>query len=439
MDKKEKKHIIREIEGNSIAEELGLSPGDELISINDTKIKDVFDYHFLIKDEQLNVLIKKPNGQEWELDIEKDYDEDLGLVFEDGLMDSYRSCRNKCIFCFIDQMPPGMRDTLYFKDDDARLSFLQGNYITLTNLSDDEIDRIIYYKLSPINISIHTTNEELRCKMLNNRFAGSSLSKMKRLKDAGITMNGQIVLCKGWNDKEELEKTIHDLSEFIPHMKSVSVVPVGLSKYRENLTPLEKFTKEDSIEVLDTIHRWQNIFLTHYNTRFIYAGDEWYINAELTIPDEESYEGYPQMENGVGMLRSFMDEFDDYYDSLTGDHRKKHISLATGVLASPYISQMLNKLNEKFPNINVNIYTIENSFFGKNITVAGLLTGEDIINQVKDKELGSILHLPDVLLRHGEEVLLDDLTVSDIEKTLQTKISIVQSDGKSFIDAILND
>lgn len=439
MENNIKTHIIKEIEPGSIAEELGLTPRDELISINDTKIKDVFDYHYLIKDEVVNILIKKPNGDEWELDIEKDYDDDLGIVFEEGLMDSYRSCRNKCIFCFIDQMPPGMRDTLYFKDDDARLSFLQGNYITLTNLSDEEVDRIIFYKLSPINISIHTTNKELRCKMLNNRFAGSSLSKMKRLKDAGIIMNGQIVLCKGWNDKEEFERTIHDLSAFLPEMESVSVVPVGMTKYRENLTPLEKFTKEDSIEVIDTIHRWQNIFLTHYNTRFIYAGDEWYINAGLPIPDEDSYEGYPQIENGVGMLRSFMDEFNDYYDSLTGDDRKKHISLATGVLASPYMSDMINKLNKKFPNINVNIYTIENNFFGKNITVAGLLTGQDIIDQLKDKELGNLLHLPDALLRHGENVLLDDLTVDDIERALQTKISIVQSDGKSFIDAVLND
>lgn len=439
MENKDIKHIIREIESGSIADELGLTPGDELISINHTKIKDVFDYHYLMKDEVVNVLIKKSNGEEWELDIEKDYDDDLGLVFEEGLMDSYRSCRNKCIFCFIDQMPPGMRDTLYFKDDDARLSFLQGNYITLTNLSDEEVDRIIFYKLSPINISIHTTNEELRCRMLNNRFAGSSLSKMKRLKEAGITMNGQIVLCKGWNDKEELERTIHDLSAFLPEMDSVSVVPVGITKYRENLTSLESFTKEDSIEVIDSIHGWQNIFLTHYNTRFIYAGDEWYIKAGLPIPDEDSYQGYPQLENGVGMLRSFMDEFDEYYDSLTGDDRKKLISLATGVLASSYISDMINKLNKKFPNINVNIYTIENNFFGKNITVAGLLTGQDIIDQLKDKELGNALHLPDVLLRHGENVLLDDLTVDDIERTLQTKISIVQSDGKSFIDRILND
>lgn len=435
---KHKAHIIKEIEKGSIAEEMGLNPGDELISINNTEIIDIFDYEYLIKDEYLNMIIRKADGEEWELEIEKDYDDDLGIVFEDGLMDSYRSCRNKCIFCFIDQMPPGMRETLYFKDDDARLSFLQGNYITLTNLSDEEVDRIIFYKLSPINISIHTTNEDLRCRMLNNRFAGSSLAKMEKLKEAGITMNGQIVLCKGWNDKEELEKTIHDLSAYIPQMQSVSVVPVGLTKFRDNLTPLEKFTKDDAKEVIETVHRWQNIFLKYYNTRFIYAADEWYINAGLPIPAEEDYEGYPQIENGVGMLRSFTDEFYDCLNKLKGDGRKKEISVATGVLASPYISRMIGDFTGKFPNMEINLYTIENDFFGKDITVAGLLTGGDIIKQLKGKSLGKALLIPDVILRHGENVLLDDITTDDIERTLQTKVRIVQSDGKSFIDAMLN-
>lgn len=435
---KNKPHTIKEIESGSIAEELGLEPGDELISINDNSIKDVLDYHYLIKDEVINVLIRKPDGEEWELDIEKDYEDDLGIIFEDGLMDSYNSCRNKCIFCFIDQMPPNMRETLYFKDDDARLSFLQGNYITLTNLSEEEIDRIIFYKLSPINISIHTTNEELRCRMLKNRFAGSSLSKMQRLKDAGITMNGQIVLCKGWNDKEELEKTIHDLSAFLPEMQSVSIVPVGITKFRDKLTPLEPFSSEEAMEVIETIHRWQNIFLTHYETRFIYGGDEWYINAGLPIPDEDSYEGYPQIENGVGMLRSFMDEFYSYFTELTGDERTKELSIATGALASLYISRMVNDIGDKFPNIKIHIHTIKNEFFGENITVAGLITGGDLIEQLREKALGKSLLLPDVLLRHGESILLDDITIEDIERTLQTRISIVQSDGKSFIDSILN-
>ncbi len=433
---KKKAHIIKEIEEGSIAEELELAPGDELVSINDTKVMDVLDYHYLIKDENLTVLIKKSNGEEWELDIEKDYEEDLGIVFEEGLMDEYCSCRNKCIFCFIDQMPPGMRDTLYFKDDDARLSFLQGNYITLTNLSDEEVDRIIFYKLSPINISIHTTNEELRCRMLNNRFAGNSLHKLKKLKDAGIIMNGQIVLCKDWNDGEELEKTMHDLSAFLPEMGSVSVVPVGLTKYREGLEKLEGFTKEESLIVLEQIHRWQNIFLTHYGTRFVYASDEWYLKADLPIPEEDSYEGYPQIENGVGLIRSLQKEFEDYYDEVQGDNRVRNLSIATGELAAPIIRKLADRVTLKFPNIKINVNTITNHFFGTQITVAGLLTGGDIIEQLKGKTLGECLLLPEVLLRNGETVLLDDMTVRDIENALQTKIRIVQSDGKSFIDAI---
>jgi putative radical SAM enzyme (TIGR03279 family) len=436
---KKKAHIIKEIEPGSIAEEMELTPGDELISINGTVIKDVLDYHYLSKDEELSVLIRKPDGEEWELDIEKDYDDDLGIVFEEGLMDEYRSCRNKCIFCFIDQMPPGMRDTLYFKDDDARLSFLQGNYITLTNMSDEEIDRILFYKLSPINISVHTTNEELRCRMLHNRFAGTALDKIKRLKDGGITMNGQIVLCKGWNDGEELEKTIHDLAAYLPEMQSVSIVPVGLTKFREGLAELEGFTREDSLVVLDTIHRWQNIFLTHYNTRFIYGSDEWYIKAELPIPDADFYEGYPQIENGVGLIRSLQDEFTLYYDELSGDDRIRELSLATGVLAAPYIKQLVNKLKIKYPNVKVEVYTIINHYFGTDITVAGLITGGDITTQLTGQKLGAALLIPDVMLRNGETVLLDDVTVEAMENTLQTKIRIVQSDGKSFIDSIILD
>jgi len=438
-DMKKNAHIIKEVEIGSIAAELELTPGDELISINGKKIKDVLDYHYLIKDEALTVLIKKPDGEEWELDIEKGYDEDLGIEFKEGLMDEYRSCKNKCIFCFIDQMPPGMRDTLYFKDDDARLSFLQGNYITLTNLSKEDIDRILFYKLSPINISVHTTNEELRCKMLHNRFAGSALDKMKQLKDGGITMNGQIVLCKGFNDGEELERTIHDLSAFLPQLQSVSVVPVGLTKFRDKLEKLEKFNKEDAIKVLETIHRWQNILLTHYGTRFIYAGDEWYITAGIPIPDANSYEGYPQIENGVGLIRSFQDEFDMNIQMITGDDRCKEVSLATGVLAAPYINKMSKKLTDKFPGIKIMVYTIENHFFGEDITVAGLLTGGDLLKQLKGQPLGEYLLFPDVLLRNGETVLLDDVTVEEIESTLQTRIRIVQSDGKSFIDAIIHD
>jgi len=294
---KNKEHIIKGIEEGSIAEELGIEPGDVLVSINEKTAEDVLDYHFLIHDEELVVVIRKSDGEEWEFEIEKDYDEDLGLVFGEGLMDDYKSCRNKCVFCFIDQLPKGMRDTLYFKDDDARLSFLQGNYITLTNMSDADIERICRYKLSPVNISVHTTNPKLRCKMLNNRFAGNLLDRIKKLSEAGITMNAQIVLCKGYNDKAELDRSISDLSEFIPSIDSLSVVPVGLTDYREGLAKLEMFNSEEAKEIVEQVKGWQKKLFEKYDTRFVYASDEWYINAGMPIPAEEEYEGYPQIEN----------------------------------------------------------------------------------------------------------------------------------------------
>ena len=400
------------------------------------EIKDFFDYRYGINDEYLTLLIEKKNGQQWEIEIEKEVDEDLGIEFEDEFMDSYRSCSNKCVFCFIDQMPPNMRQTLYFKDDDARLSFLQGNYITLTNLSPSDLERIIKYKLSPINISVHTTNKDLRCKMLNNRFAGEALDKLKILYDNKILMNGQIVLCKGINDGKELEKTIHDLAAYLPYMESLSVVPVGLSKYREGLTPLEKFQKEDAREVLEIIHHFQEILYKQYGRRFVYGSDEWYLTAQIPIPGEEDYEGYLQIENGVGMVRSFLDECRHELSLTKGSLLKRSISLATGDLAAPLIKDIVKEINVKFPNIHAKVYTIKNEFFGRDITVAGLLTGEDIINQLKNKKLGETLLLPDVLLRHAEDVLLDDLNILDLEEALQTKITIVGADGKSFIKAI---
>ncbi len=433
-----KGHLIKYVAPGSIAEEMEIEPGDKLLRIGEKEIKDVFDYHYAVNDEYLELLILKPDGEEWELEIEKEYEEDLGIEFEEGLMDSYRSCRNNCMFCFIDQMPPGMRETLYFKDDDARLSFLQGNYITLTNMSEEDIDRIIFYKLSPINISIHTTNKELRCRMLHNRFAGEALDKIKRLYEAGIIMNGQIVLCKGVNDGKELERSIQDLSAYIPHMQSVSVVPVGLTKYRDNLIQLDKFQKEDALKVLNLIHRFQDILYEKYKTRFIHASDEWYITAGLPIPEADSYEGYLQIENGVGMVRSLVDEFMEYYDTLTGDERTKSVCLATGVLAAPILTNLMDRIRIKYPNIHITVYTITNEFFGNDITVAGLLTGQDIINQLKGKDLGDYLILPDVLLRDGEDVLLDDFTLDDIKNALQTQIRIVQSDGKSLINAVVN-
>ena len=443
MDHK-KGHQIRSVEAGSIAQEMGIEAGDSLLAINGEEVEDIFDYQYLIQDEYIEVLIRKPSQEEWLLEIDKEYEEDLGLVFENGLMDDYRSCCNKCIFCFIDQMPPGMRETLYFKDDDSRLSFLQGNYVTLTNLSDRDVERIIRYHLSPINISFQTTNPQLRCRMLNNRFAGEALKKADRFFEAGIEMNGQIALCKGINDGEELEKSLRDLSRYLPYLRSVSVVPVGLSRYREGLYPLQPFTKEDAKKVLEQIHRWQKELFDRYGLHFVHASDEWYILAGQELPDEDNYDGYLQLENGVGMLRLLMEEFRDSLRQLEENgamarwqKKKREVSAVTGRISAPYIRRMADRLEEKFPGLTVHLYPIRNDFFGEQITVTGLLTGQDIIAQLKGKELGEELLLPVNVLRSGENVLLDDVTTQDISKALQVPVNIVKSSGYDFTETIL--
>lgn len=430
-------HRVKEVEEGSIAWELGVEPGDVLLQINKHIIEDVFDYHYYVNDEELLVLIRKPDGEEWELEIEKDYEEDLGITFESGLMDEYRSCRNKCMFCFIDQMPPGMRETLYFKDDDSRLSFLQGNYITLTNMSDHDVERIVQYHLEPINVSIHTTNPELRCKMLHNRFAGEALKKIQTLYEGGITMNGQIVLCKGINDGEELERSIRDMVQWMPNLQSVSVVPVGMTKYREGLYPLEPFQKEDAREVLGIIHKWQDKLYQEYGTHFIHAGDEWYLLAEMDVPEEERYDGYLQLENGVGMMRLLLNEFEEGFQKLEGDAKERHASLATGKLAYPFIKRMAERLTEKYPNLDMQVYCIRNDFFGESITVAGLITGQDLKAQLTGQKLGDRLLLPIAMLRNEEDVFLDDMTISQLSEALQVRIDVVKSSGQDLIDAIL--
>ena len=434
---KKKGHEIKTVLPGSIASELELVPSDVLLSVNGKEIEDILDYHYLTNEEYLTVLVRKPDGEEWELEIEKEFEEDLGLEFTEELMDQYRSCSNQCIFCFIDQMPPGMRETLYFKDDDARLSFLQGNYITLTNMSDKQIDRIIFYKLSPINISIHTTNPELRCRMLNNRFAGTALEKIDRLCRAGITMNGQIVLCKGYNDGEELRRTLRDLEKYVPEMQSVSVVPVGLTKYRDGLVPLEPFGREEAGDVLALIGEYQEYYKSRYNTRLVFASDEWYLTAGEEIPEADFYENYPQIENGVGMVRSLLDEFTEAFSRAKPDSACRDVALATGRLMAPILRRLFEVLPDKFPNTRVTVYDIRNDFFGESITVAGLLTGRDIIAQLTGLPAAGRLLLPSALLRSGENVLLDDVTVSDIEKALQTTVRIVKSDGTDLLRAIL--
>lgn len=434
---KKQEHIVKSIVPGSIAEELGIEPGDRLIEINGQRVKDIFDYHYLCNEEYLTVVVAKPDGEEWELDIEKEYEDDLGIEFENGLMDDYRSCSNKCIFCFIDQMPPGMRETLYFKDDDSRLSFLQGNYVTLTNMSEEDVERIITYKMSPINVSVQTMNPQLRCKMLNNRFAGDALKKIKRFAEAGIVMNGQIVLCKGVNDGDELEYSLQELFKYAPSMQSVSVVPVGLSKYREGLYPLESFNKEEAGKTIDIIEKWQKIAYDKFGFHFAQASDEWYLLAERPLPEEDRYDGYLQLENGVGMLTLLNNEFEEALEKAEASEKEKSVLIATGRLAAPTIANLSRKIKEKFPNIRVRVKAIRNDFFGEKITVSGLITGQDLLAQVKDDFAEDVLLIPINMLRSGEETLLDDYTVTEISEILQKPIRVVSSEGEDLLRAMI--
>ncbi|RHQ13769.1 DUF512 domain-containing protein [Lachnospiraceae bacterium AM48-27BH] len=433
----QKGHTIKSVDPGSIADELGLEPGDRLLSIDGHELEDIFDYEYYIENESIMVVVAKKNGEEWELDIENDY-QDLGLTFENGLMSDYKSCHNKCVFCFIDQMPKGMRETLYFKDDDSRLSFLQGNYVTLTNMKDKDIERIIKFKLAPINISVQTTNPELRCKMLHNRFAGEALKKIDRLYEAGTPMNGQVVMCKNLNDGDELDRTIRDLTKYIPCMESVSVVPVGLSKYRDGLYPLEPITAEDAAKTIDIIEKWQKKVYAEHGIHFIHASDEFYILAGRELPEEERYDGYIQLENGVGMIRLLTTEVHEALDELEGDEEEEELSIATGKLAAVYLAGFLEEIKKKFPNRKVHLYPIRNDFFGEMITVAGLITGQDLIAQLKDKPLGSRLLLPECMFRSGEEVFLDDITRQEVENALQVPVNIVKSSGQDFVNAVLH-
>ena len=435
--KKVKEHVIKTIEPGSIAEELELEPGDVLVSVNGQPVKDVFDYHYLINEEYLEILVRKPSGEEWELEIEKEYEDDLGIEFENGMMDDYRSCSNKCIFCFIDQLPKGMRDTLYFKDDDSRLSFLQGNYVTLTNMSDADVQRIITYRMEPINISFQAMHPELRCQMLHNRFAGEALKKVDRFYEAGIIMNGQIVLCKGVNDGKELEYSIEQLVKYLPYLQSVSVVPVGLTRYRDGLYPLTPFTKEDACAVLALIHSWQERLYKEYGNHFIHAGDEWYLLAEEEIPTEDSYDGYMQLENGVGMIRLLQEEVREELAALAGDDCERRVTIATGELAAPILEELGQEIKAKYPKLDLQVKAVKNEFFGGKITVAGLLTGQDLKKQLADLNLGEELLLTEHMMKSGEQVFLDDVTVEELSGALQVPITIVKSDGKSFLDAVL--
>ena len=426
-------HVIVSVDKHSVCAEMGVEQGDILLSVNDQPVRDIFDYRYLTQEDTIQMLIRKPGGEEWLLEIERDEDESLGLVFETGLMDDAKHCANKCIFCFIDQLPKDMRPTLYFKDDDLRLSFLTGNYVTLTNTSESELNRLIYYHLSPINISVHTTDPYLRVEMLKNPEAAHIMPKLKLLFDAGVTMNYQVVLCKGINDGSQLDRTIRDLAGFMPLAKSLSIVPSGLTKYRDNLPPLLPFSADDSKEALRQIERYQNSFKNEYKTRFVYAADEFYLSAGIPYPSYKAYEGFPQLENGVGMLALFNREFQRALKKIKPLHGKRRISLVTGAAASRFIKQLCSDISKY--DIIADIYVIDNHFFGENITVSGLLTGQDILSGLKGKKLGKKLLIPANALRDNR--FLDNMSLEELANRLNTNIINVKINGFAFAEALL--
>lgn len=431
---------ITSVEKGSRAEKCGIHAGDILLSINENSINDVLDYRFYLTERVVNIGLSR-DGEEYSVSIKKGEYEDIGLDFETPLMDKKHSCKNKCIFCFIDQNPEGLRESLYFKDDDSRLSFIHGNYVTLTNMSQQDVDRIIKMRMSPINISVHTTNPELRVKMMKNKHSGEVLKYLNDFSSAGLTMCGQIVLCRGVNDGDELLRSLNDLAALYPAMSSVAVVPAGLTKFREKLYPLTDFTAEEASDVIDMINSVGDKHKEEHGTRLFYAADEFYLKAGRKIPDAEYYEDYSQLENGVGMLRSCQDEFDmaleDVVDLLENKDVKRSVSIVTGVAAYPMIERQIDRLKRVCPNLSVNIYKIINNFFGESITVSGLLTGKDMYDQLKDKPLGEELLIPQNCLRHGEEVFLCGMTVKELSEKLCIPVRASGNDGYELCEAVL--
>jgi len=424
------KHEISNVETGSIAEELEIEAGDFLVSIDDKAIIDIFDYRLAIAAETLEILIEKPDGDLWQMEIEKDGYEDIGLIF-DGIMSRRRVCENSCIFCFIDQMPPNMRQTLYFKDDDYRLGYLDGNYITLTNMTEADIHRITALRLSPVNISVHTTDADLRRTMMGNKRAGDVLKYLKILADGGIAMNFQIVLCKGINDGEMLDKTIGDLAGFMPFAESLSVVPVGLTKYRKSLYELMAFTSHDAGVMIKQVQSWQKRLYGEYGKNFVHAADEFYVMADIEPPDYDTYEGFCQLENGVGMMRLFAEQLEE---ALTDIHNKtinKTVTIITGTAAADFMKKIAARLAAKFEGLRMQVIPIINDTFGASVTVAGLICGKDIINQLKGENLGDILLIPKNALRHGEDVFLDDVRVRDIAEALG--VEVIAVDGAAAL------
>ncbi len=436
------KNQIAKILPGSIAEEIELVVGDRLISINGNVVIDIIDYKFLITDELLHIEIEKADGEVWEIEVEKEYDEDLGIQFVDAILDKPKSCHNKCIFCFIDQLPEGMRETLYFKDDDSRLSFFQGNFVTLTNMKEEDIDRIIRYKISPINVSVHTTDAELRKVMLNNRFAGNVYDRLKRLAEAGIKINCQVVSCPGINNGPELIKTIEDLYKLYPSIENLAVVPVGITKYREGLFNLTLYDKNTATQEIEDVKELQEKYIRDIGSPFIRLSDEFYVTAQIDVPPEEFYDGYDQLEDGIGMIRLLRSVIEEDVADLRLNSRGS-FTFVTGHSAYEEILQVANKITTCNNKISIDVKKIVNDFFGETITVAGLLTGKDIINQLKDEELGEHLIIPSNMLKKGyelgnyeEQIFLDNITVSELEKSLNTKVLICDYSGEDLIHII---
>ncbi len=427
------------VELRSRAERAGILAGDNLISINENEISDVLDYRFYLAEREITLCLSR-GGKEYTVKMKKGEYDDIGLLFETPLMDKKHSCKNKCIFCFRDQNPEGMRDTIYFKDDDSRLSFIHGNYITLTNMSDKDVERIVKMRFSPLNISVHTTNPELRVKMMKNKRSGEVLEYLDRFKAAGLSMCGQIVLCKGVNDGEELLRSMRELSEYFPNLTSVSVVPAGLTKFREKLYPLADFSKDEASYVIDMIDSFGDEHKRKYGSRLFFAADEFYLKSGREIPSSEYYEDYPQIENGVGMLRSFLDEFKIGY----GDIREldaallypRKVAVATGAAAYPMISSLSAEIMRVSEKINITVYEIKNKFFGESITVSGLLTGRDFYEQLSGKLDCDELLLPSSALRYPELDFLCGMTLAELEEKLGAKVRICENDGFDFLDAV---
>ena len=426
---------INSVMHGSPCDKHGIQGGDTLVRINGHDIKDVLDYMYYAADTDITLEIERDNIP-LTIHISKDEYDDLGLEFETFLMDSKQSCSNKCVFCFIDQMPPGMRETLYFKDDDARLSFLQGNYVTLTNMKQEDIDRIIEMKLN-INVSVHTTNPELRVKMMHNRFAGEKLKFIWQLAQSGIKLNCQIVCCPGLNDGDELRRSLTDLGTLMPNITSMAVVPVGVTKFRQGLYPLVGFDKKGAGETIDIIEEFQQIFLKKFGTRTVFPSDEFYLIAERELPPMEAYEDFSQYENGVGMLRSLIDEFEKALEIAEWEGGERHVSIATGYSAFGTINMLAKKAEESFPMLKCDVYRIRNDFFGDTITVTGLITAQDLIAQLSGRDLGDNLLLSQAMIRRDSDVFLDDLTIDDVEKALNVKIRTTPSDGYELLDAIM--